>query len=134
MLDRGSQQPPGEAPTPSASPPPARISSTQPSTPTPPHGFSLGATSAAGPRTGRQVQGPRGEWSSPGGDTPFEEAGNETLLYHKLLHGQLLIDVARRLGSEDVLERLAELFVQRGTPEFIRSDNGAEFTAIADES
>ncbi len=43
----------------------------------------------------------------------------------------LAIDVARRLGSEDVLERLAELFVQRGTPEFIRSDNGAEFTAIA---
>ena len=43
----------------------------------------------------------------------------------------LAIDVARRLGSEDVLERLAELFVRRGTPEFIRSDNGAEFTAIA---
>jgi len=43
----------------------------------------------------------------------------------------LAIDVARRLGSEDVLERLADLFVERGTPEFIRSDNGAEFTATA---
>ena len=43
----------------------------------------------------------------------------------------LAIDVARRLDSEDVLERLAELFFRRGTPEFIRSDNGAEFTATA---
>jgi transposase InsO family protein len=43
----------------------------------------------------------------------------------------LAIDVERRLGSENVLERLAELFVVRGTPESIRSDNGSEFTAIA---
>jgi transposase InsO family protein len=35
----------------------------------------------------------------------------------------LAIDVARRLDSEDVMERLTELFVQRGTPEYIRSDN-----------
>ena len=43
----------------------------------------------------------------------------------------LAIDVARGLKSEDVLERLAELFIQRGTPDYIRSDNGAEFTAKA---
>lgn len=43
----------------------------------------------------------------------------------------LAIDVERRLDSEDVLERLEALFVERGTPEFIRSDNGAEFTAKA---
>ena len=41
----------------------------------------------------------------------------------------LSIDVARRLNSEDVLERLSDLFIQRGTPTYIRSDNGAEFTA-----
>ena len=41
----------------------------------------------------------------------------------------LAIDVERRLTSEDVLERLAELFVVRGTPAYIRSDNGPEFTA-----
>ena len=41
----------------------------------------------------------------------------------------LSIDVARRLSSEDVLERLAWLFVTRGVPAFIRSDNGSEFTA-----
>ena len=41
----------------------------------------------------------------------------------------LAIDVARRLNSEDVLERLAWLFVTRGVPKHIRSDNGPEFTA-----
>lgn len=41
----------------------------------------------------------------------------------------LAIDVARKLGSEDVLERLTELFVRRGLPDHIRSDNGPEFTA-----
>ena len=41
----------------------------------------------------------------------------------------LAIDVARRLTSEDVLERLSDLFIQRGTPDDIRSDNGPEFTA-----
>jgi putative transposase len=41
----------------------------------------------------------------------------------------MAIDVERHLTSEDVLERLADLFVARGTPEFIRSDNGPEFTA-----
>jgi transposase InsO family protein len=34
-----------------------------------------------------------------------------------------------RLTSEDVLERLSDLFVHRGVPEHIRSDNGSEFTA-----
>lgn len=43
----------------------------------------------------------------------------------------LAIDVARRLTSEDVLERLTDLFVRRGVPDYLRSDNGAEFTAHA---
>ena len=41
----------------------------------------------------------------------------------------LAIDVARRLRSDDVLERLAWLFATRGVPEHIRSDNGPEFTS-----
>ena len=41
----------------------------------------------------------------------------------------LAIDVARRLNSDDVLERLSWLFATRGVPEHIRSDNGPEFTA-----
>ena len=43
----------------------------------------------------------------------------------------LAIDVARRLTSEDVLERLSDLFIRRGVPDYIRSDNGPEFTAKA---
>ena len=41
----------------------------------------------------------------------------------------LSIDVARKLNSESVLERLSDLFVRRGVPHYIRSDNGPEFTA-----
>ena len=40
----------------------------------------------------------------------------------------LSTDVARRLSSEDMLERLAWLFATRGVPEYLRSDNGSEFT------
>lgn len=43
----------------------------------------------------------------------------------------LAIEVARRLRADDVLHRLAELCVQRGAPEYLRSDNGPEFTARA---
>jgi transposase InsO family protein len=43
----------------------------------------------------------------------------------------LAIDVERHLTSEDVMERLTDLFVRRGPPTYIRSDNGGEFTATA---
>ncbi len=41
----------------------------------------------------------------------------------------LAIDVSRKLTSEDVLERLIDLFVRKGVPDHSRSDNGSEFTA-----
>ncbi len=43
----------------------------------------------------------------------------------------LAIKVARRLNSRDVLSTIARLFLQKGVPEYIRSDNGSEFTAKA---
>jgi putative transposase len=43
----------------------------------------------------------------------------------------LAIDVGRRMTHWNVLDRLAELFVLKGTPDYIRSDNGSEFTAQA---
>lgn len=43
----------------------------------------------------------------------------------------LAINVARKLKHGDVLERLSDLFVRRGVPQYIRSDNGSEFTAKA---
>ena len=41
----------------------------------------------------------------------------------------LAIEVQRKLNNSSVLEKLGELFVERGTPEHLRSDNGSEFTA-----
>jgi len=43
----------------------------------------------------------------------------------------LAIRVGRRLNSSDVLDCLADLMIEHGVPEHIRSDNGSEFTATA---
>ena len=44
----------------------------------------------------------------------------------------LAIRVERKLGSADVMDVLADLFIARGTPAYIRSDDGPEFVAIAE--
>jgi len=41
----------------------------------------------------------------------------------------LAIEVDRKLNSANVIEVLARLFVERGTPQYLRSDNGPEFIA-----
>ena len=41
----------------------------------------------------------------------------------------LAIEVERRADSMSVLEKLATLFIERGVPDHVRSDNGSEFTA-----
>ena len=43
----------------------------------------------------------------------------------------LMILTQRRITSQDVIEQLFYLFIFRGTPQYIRSDNGPEFTAKA---
>ena len=43
----------------------------------------------------------------------------------------LAIVVGRRINSHDVLYTLADLFIRRGIPAHIRSDNGPEFCARA---
>ena len=43
----------------------------------------------------------------------------------------LTATVKRKIGSADVLEALYPLTLKRGKPDFIRSDNGREFTAGA---
>ncbi len=43
----------------------------------------------------------------------------------------LAIRVGRQLKATDVIDVLADLFIARGTPAHIRSDNGPEFAAIA---
>jgi putative transposase len=46
-------------------------------------------------------------------------------------HECLMIRVARKLGSTDVIDVLSDLFIVRGVPGHIRSDNGPEFVAKA---
>jgi len=46
----------------------------------------------------------------------------------------LAIRVDRRLKSTDVIDVLSDLFILRGVPGLVRSDNGPEFIARADES
>ena len=43
----------------------------------------------------------------------------------------LAIRVGSSLKTDDVLETLSTLFITEGVPEYIRSDNGSEFTANA---
>ena len=54
---------------------------------------------------------------------PQSSSSAETASQHR--------EVQRQMNHQDVLDRLAELFVDRGVPEYIRSDNGSEFTAQA---
>jgi len=42
----------------------------------------------------------------------------------------LAIRVERRMGSQEVIETLAEVMLVRGIPEHLRSDNGPEFIAL----
>jgi len=42
-----------------------------------------------------------------------------------------MIKVDRKLNSGDVIDALTDLFILRGPPAFIRSDNGPEFIAQA---
>ena len=43
----------------------------------------------------------------------------------------LAIKVKRKLNSGDVIDALSDLFIMRGVPVYIRSDNGPEFVAQA---
>ena len=43
----------------------------------------------------------------------------------------LAILIARKIKNQDVIDLLFQLFIIRGIPEHIRSDNGPEFTAKA---
>lgn len=46
-------------------------------------------------------------------------------------HEALAIRIDRKLNSTDVIDVLTDLFILRGTPEHVRSDNGPEFIAKA---
>ena len=46
-------------------------------------------------------------------------------------HECLMIRVRRKLNSVDVIDALTDLFILRGPPTYVRSDNGPEFVAEA---
>nr|WP_199262220.1 IS3 family transposase [Paracoccus binzhouensis] len=46
-------------------------------------------------------------------------------------HEALAIRIDRKLNSTDVIDVLSDLFILRGVPEHVRSDNGPEFIATA---
>ena len=46
----------------------------------------------------------------------------------------LAIRAEHHIHSSDVIDTLAELMVSRGVPVHLRSDNGPEFTALADQT
>jgi transposase InsO family protein len=41
----------------------------------------------------------------------------------------LAIHIGRQIKAADVLYQLSELFILRGAPDYLRSDNGSEFTS-----
>ena len=43
----------------------------------------------------------------------------------------LAMRVARKLNSTDVIDVLTDLFILRGPPSYVRSNNGPEFVAEA---
>ena len=61
--------------------------------------------------------------------TPAEVTLRMLVLIDEYTRECLAIRVARRLGSYEVIEMLADVMLWRGIPENIRSDNGPEFVA-----
>ena len=72
-------------------------------------------------------------WSYDFVQTRTHDGRNVRLLtlIDEYTHECLAIDVERGLNSESVRQRLSDLFVRRGVPKYIGSDNGPEFTAKA---
>ena len=50
-------------------------------------------------------------------------------IIHEYSRECLKIHIDRQVKATDVIYELSELFVERGAPDFLRSDNGSEFTA-----
>jgi putative transposase len=63
-------------------------------------------------------------------DRTHDGRTNRTLkIMDEFTREALMIRVERKLNSTDVVDALTDLFILRGPPKFIRSDNGPEFIA-----
>lgn len=66
--------------------------------------------------------------------TEFGQALKLLIVLDEYTRENLAIRVERRLTADEVIETLAQLFAQRGAPEYVRSDNGPELIAQALQS
>ena len=60
---------------------------------------------------------------------PLSAIGPRTMASDEFSRECLAIRVRRKLNSTDVIDALTDLFILRGPPGYIRSDNGPEFVA-----
>ena len=58
-------------------------------------------------------------------------APSRQICFANHLPGNGTIRVKRKLNSTDVIDALTDLFILRGPPAYVRSDNGPEFIAQA---
>src|SRR5262249_11683109 len=63
--------------------------------------------------------------------SPVRNVGRMLSVLDEFTHECLAIRVARKLKAIDVIDVLSDLFILRGVPAHIRSDNGPEFVAKA---
>jgi transposase InsO family protein len=64
-------------------------------------------------------------------EKPYGKAFRMLYIIDEFSRKSLAIRVARKLKAADVIEALCDLFVSRGVPAHIRSDNGPEFVSAA---
>ncbi len=60
---------------------------------------------------------------------PLSAIGPRTMASDEFTKEALTIRAERKLNSTDVVDALTDLFILRGPPVYIRSDNGPEFIA-----
>ena len=78
------------------------------------------------------AEGLSASFDRPGLFLRLRDAGLWQTINHLLVMSTRELEVIRmdrKLNSTDVVDALTDLFIMRGTPEFIRSDNGPEFIA-----
>ena len=79
--------------------------------------------------TGQMMAGRSGRsifWTNTAKNVPSRQHG-----FAMRLPGSGTIRVKRKLNSTEVIDALTDLFILRGAPAYIRSDNGPEFIAEA---
>ena len=89
----------------------------------------LSGRTTSGPMTSFRTAPPTGASIGRSTTRPCSPLVQEQWSSDEYTREALMIRVDRKLNSTDVLDALTDLFILRGPPEYIRSDNGPEFIA-----